>query len=754
MRLYLALTFLLGAHENIAEAAARQVRPNESWDFNNGRFYRNGQWVFLKSGKLLHSFDDAGKTNQIIGEIDALIDSLNYNNLSLNIYPDSFDADADGRVDPSKQAAYSGVARIIDHCWERGIFCSLSFETYNVGGGGTPQSLFTSHPETRAINALNQPASDIEYGTLKPIPSIYHPLYLEWSRNFIKYFLAGISKDRLSRLLYVETTVEPQYLGFDNYNNPPDDRRAALDYGQSAQQAFVQWNAALPSNDPRKNAFTWPTTQAQRDASIGNQVFNDFRAEQLGGWVSGDIAAIRAVAPEVYAAVDYNGRFDDAPKYRRVGNHLPCLAAINGANIIQVAPNAPVWGTSSWDEVIQINQQKSKNWAISEHMTVAGAFSEDDGEITDILQNTLQRGTRFGWDFVNPRNTRATDFFSLYFSNWTGPVLDVIEYANWNGWVQQIGAPAFTPQPREPIALTQVAVDLGTFDIEYCMTHPQTNNGNTTPVTIGGRDCRRNTTVALDRYFYFSVKDDFAYQGNKPSVDITMQYYDTGTGMLSLEYDAADGNVYKNGGSIALTGTQIWKQHTYTITGAYFGNRQVAGADFRIAGDIGNVFYLDVVSVVAQQLAPPDIAEVVPDPQVIFPNSPYSQQLTLLEGSPLPTWTVIQGPAGLQVNAAGLVTGWTPSAFGYYLMEIEATNSQGSDTESWMVRVVSRFDYDVDNDVDLSDFGHLQRCLSGDGVSYGPGCANADANGDGDVDSSDFNSFLTCMMGPGNIPGC
>jgi hypothetical protein len=259
---------LIGAYGHSANGAARQVRPNETWDFNNGRFYRNGQWVFLKSGHLLHDFYDASKTNQIISEIDALIDNLNYNNISMNFYPGDFDADADGRVDASKQTAFSGIAHIIDHCWERGIFCSLSFETYNVGGGGTPPALFTSHPEIRAINALNQPATDIEYGTLKPIPSIYHPIYLEWSRNFIKYFLAGLGKDRLARVLYVETTVEPQYLGFDNYNDPPDNRRAALDYNEAAHSAFTQWNAALPANDPRKNAFTWPTNQTQRDASI------------------------------------------------------------------------------------------------------------------------------------------------------------------------------------------------------------------------------------------------------------------------------------------------------------------------------------------------------------------------------------------------------------------------------------------------------------------------------------------------------
>src|SRR5690242_284883 len=110
------LLFLVGAYATFAEGAVRQVRPNETWEMNNGRFYRNGQWVFLKTAKLLDSFEDASKTDQIIAEIDILIDSLNYNNIAMNLYPDGFDADADGRVDASKKAAYSGMARIIDHC--------------------------------------------------------------------------------------------------------------------------------------------------------------------------------------------------------------------------------------------------------------------------------------------------------------------------------------------------------------------------------------------------------------------------------------------------------------------------------------------------------------------------------------------------------------------------------------------------------------------------------------------------------------
>ena len=63
-------------------------------------------------------------------------------------------------------------------------------------------------------------------------------------------------------------------------------------------------------------------------------------------------------------------------------------------------------------------------------------------------------------------------------------------------------------------------------------------------------------------------------------------------------------------------------------------------------------------------------------------------------------------------------------------------------------------DLDHDSDVDQSDFGSFQRCLSGNGVNYPDGCAAADLSGDGDVDADDFDLFRTCMAGTGQTPGC
>jgi len=58
-------------------------------------------------------------------------------------------------------------------------------------------------------------------------------------------------------------------------------------------------------------------------------------------------------------------------------------------------------------------------------------------------------------------------------------------------------------------------------------------------------------------------------------------------------------------------------------------------------------------------------------------------------------------------------------------------------------------DLDSDGDVDQSDFGLLQACLSGVGIDAGPNCDAATLDIDGDVDREDVTVFLGCMTGAG-----
>ncbi len=66
-------------------------------------------------------------------------------------------------------------------------------------------------------------------------------------------------------------------------------------------------------------------------------------------------------------------------------------------------------------------------------------------------------------------------------------------------------------------------------------------------------------------------------------------------------------------------------------------------------------------------------------------------------------------------------------------------------------------DFDGDRDVDLSDFGFFQICLSGTGVEQlDPVCLPARFDGDNDVDLDDFGIFQACLSGAGvpANPGC
>ncbi|MEP0841598.1 MAG: cellulase family glycosylhydrolase [Phycisphaerae bacterium] len=67
------------------------------------------------------------------------------------------------------------------------------------------------------------------------------------------------------------------------------------------------------------------------------------------------------------------------------------------------------------------------------------------------------------------------------------------------------------------------------------------------------------------------------------------------------------------------------------------------------------------------------------------------------------------------------------------------------------MRKLRRGDLDFDDDVDQSDYGRLQACLSGNGWPVSaPACHNADMDGDGDVDAGDVTLFRKCQTGANN----
>ncbi len=277
---------------------------------------------------------------------------------------------------------------------------------------------------------------------------------------------------------------------------------------------------------------------------------------------------------------------------------------------------------------------------------------------------------------------------------------------------------------------------------------------------VGRRDgAGRSATVALDATGYLTYGPYLtrlpvgAYQvtwrmlidnntADNASI-VTLDVYNTDTSQVLASQTVtrqqfASANVYQNfvmSFNYATTGQRL-EFRTYWLDTAYLK--------------------LDYVDVRPQISNEPVIGEVSPDPDSAKAKIEYQRALTLIQGITPITWSVVSAPAGVVVDGAGLVKGWTPSGSlvgtpQYF--EIKAQNSAGFDTESWYVNVIVP-DFDNDNDVDLQDFGHLQACYSGSGVAPASGCGDADWDGDNDVDQTDFAKFRECFGGADRMPGC
>jgi hypothetical protein len=394
----------------------------------------------------------------------------------------------------------------------------------------------------------------------------------------------------------------------------------------------------------------------------------------------------------------------------------------------------------------------------------------------------------------------------------------------------------------------QVSANMSTNDINKGMTRVAVGDGDTVPTTLLGRSCRRNDNSAQDFYIYFDVDDVFAYAGDRPTVTIICDYYDGGSGPITLEYDSTSGP-YTAVNTVSRAGVNTWKQARWTLTNAYFGNRQNNGADFRVSGGVNSTFYLDTVAVDAAPRTGPDRAAnpdpahqstdaginadlswtagarvtshdvyfgssnpppfrgnqtaTTYDPGALLPGSTYYWRIDEINGSGTTTglvWTFttipVPGPAANPSPANGATDvsitadlAWTAGAnatshnvfFGTtnpppsqgsqaastydpgtlvrgttYYWRIDEVNASGSATGSvWSFKAWgSPADFDWDGDVDQKDFGHIQACLSGPGVTYGPGCQDADLTVDGAVDGADLDRFLSCVNGAGRPPGC
>lgn len=114
-------------------------------------------------------------------------------------------------------------------------------------------------------------------------------------------------------------------------------------------------------------------------------------------------------------------------------------------------------------------------------------------------------------------------------------------------------------------------------------------------VDQGGVRCWRLPRQAPGYYLYFDVDDSFHGPGGK-TLEITVEYLDTGTGPVLVEYDAADaaaphGGAYKSHPkTITRENTGQWRTASLALPDARFAGSQNGGADFRFFSGGGEWF--------------------------------------------------------------------------------------------------------------------------------------------------------------------
>ena len=403
---------------SVADAADKPGARMEDWKLRNGRLMVDGKWVFLKIGKPLRNFAKEESCRGLIRDLD-LLKAKGYNALALNCYWHHFDPDGDGRPDVSLKP----LADLVNAIHAKGMFPCLSVETYGVGGGQIPTGFWEKNPDAVALDFKGAPVRDDEYGFNTAVPSLFHEGYLAASRRFISELTGGLPH---RKILYYETTVEPQFMG-----------KHDIGYSTEARRAYETW---IKSNEIEGPA--WPESFPIPDSFRRDPVWLRFRAENLADWINKDAQAYRSVAgKDAYIAVDYLETCN-ADMANRNGNSIRFLTALTCADIIQVnwswhlgrrEPNS-----CAYANVRKVMEETGRPWTVSEHMTLNGSDFRPK-EVERILTNALDSGTGFGFEFVNLSNSSGNRF-SLYNSDWSPKPLIAEVDEKWSQWQQVIKA--------------------------------------------------------------------------------------------------------------------------------------------------------------------------------------------------------------------------------------------------------------------------------------------------------------------------
>ena len=242
-----------------------------------------------------------------------------------------------------------------------------------------------------------------------------------------------------------------------------------------------------------------------------------------------------------------------------------------------------------------------------------------------------------------------------------------------------------------PPGTAVVGAVVGPTDYGYGLTENNTAyDGPTTSSDIGGESALTST----DSNIYFSLDNSVAYQGDY-SASWTIEYYDTGTGSFQVQYDNGSSDPYMAATpNIPLTNTGTWKTVTVTGTGAYFGNQQNGGADFRLRNGSGQL----TVHSVAVKISGDGVANVTDFPPPVAITGPAAGATVTttptVSGTSEPDATVTVDAGGSAVcTAAASDSGtWScapsaPLADGAYTLTATAADAIASPVTSPPVQV-------------------------------------------------------------------
>jgi hypothetical protein len=217
--------------------------------------------------------------------------------------------------------------------------------------------------------------------------------------------------------------------------------------------------------------------------------------------------------------------------------------------------------------------------------------------------------------------------------------------------------------PEGPATTDVIGTVLGATNTSYGVSQADyagtDESAQTTAKTVAGLSARTTTGTAAENDMYFAIDPTVAATSSYDAT-ISVSYYDAGTGTVALQYDNGSGDAYHQAGTITLTGSNTWKTATFTVTGAYFGGLENAGADFRLDAQQPITVHSVGVSVTGPEV--PVGTQFPPAPVITSPKNNQSATLAAQisgTGEPGATVTVTEKGATLCTATASASGAWS-----------------------------------------------------------------------------------------------